>query len=322
MTQHLDPYISRNPGDPINAEDWNQIQVMTRQEIEDKSQAAVDALERVNQAGDADKFGGKSPDEYAQYLIDRVLSELPARSGYQMIFKDLKIKEEVVLEHGLHAFPLVDVYQLDYFKVVASEDAHVFETWTTFYLYHSSESRIRFRPEEHPDIPARSVAIDPEDGHPYRIPFQEMLDLYNVKVHSDQSLGDVENEFWQAFFSPPNDVFSDDQYFHSVWFDRCCREERRVGAMKRDWDDIWFQARPRKTVNYPATAFTGEGGLTDGIPPAPTNLEVVHFDFNTLGVKLLHNPVLPSEQTSASDEEGAATPVTNDHLKVMLLLKV
>ncbi len=192
------------------------------------------------------------------------------------------------------------------FNVVASEDSHIFETLTTFYLYHTSESRIRYRPEDPSNAAAKSVEIDPADGHPYRIPFQHMLELYGVEYGDNSSLSDVETEFWKKFLSAPNDRFDDDQYFHSPWWDRCCREDRTVGGMGRDWNDLWFQVRPRKTINY-AGLGVGDDQITT--LPAPTKVQVVHFDFDTVGLRLLGNPVVPDGHP-------------NDHLKVLVLMKV
>ncbi|MCP4285500.1 MAG: hypothetical protein GY792_13755, partial [Gammaproteobacteria bacterium] len=317
----------RKAGDPWTVEDFHELQTMVKGDIRGSIRSAIDEIEQVAKARDADKFGGKNPEEYAKAIVDRVLAELPKRTGYQMLFKDLKVSEESVVNHQLGAFPLVDLYQLDYFRVIASEDDHIYETFTTFYLYHSSESKIRFRPEETPTAPSVSLPIDPEDGHVYRIPFYRMLELYDVKYDDDMSLGDLENEFWQAFLSDPNDDFDDDQYCHSPWFDRCCREMRTVQYLKRrgNWDDMWFQVHPQKTVNYP----------NDDPTWRPNQIGVAHFDLNTLGLMLLKTPDLPASQTDPVplDElyggqdagEGEFPPpqaVRNDHLKVMALLKV
>ncbi len=320
------PYIQRKPGDPITAEDWNEVQVDIKGDIHGQITTAIGALQSVPQSGDAGKFGGKTPDEYAQEIVDRVLHELPKRTGYLAIFKDLKVDQESVVTHKLGACPLTDVYQLDYFRVICSEDDHVYESFVTFFLYHASESKIRFRPEETPNLQSISVPIDPVDGHAYRIPFQTMLKLYQVDYTDSSSLDDVENDFWQAFLNDPNDKFSDDQYCHSPWFDRCCREERTVGYIKgrKEWDDIYFQMRPRKTINYsPTIAFgTNEG---PAVWPAPTKIQVVHFDFDTLGLTLVENPILSTDLTSPTSL-GTGFPAPNaiaaDHLKVMVLLKV
>ena len=323
MSDQTLPYIQRKAGDPWTVEDFHELQTIVKEDIHGSIETAIQQLDHVDKAGDAEKFGGKSPDEYAKAIVDRVLAVLPKRTGHMMLFKDLKLQEESIVEHQLGAFPLVDVYQLNYFRVIASEDDHVYETFTTFYLYHSSESKIRFRPEEVPNAPSVSAEIDSPDGHVYRIPFQRMLELYNVKHDDDSSLNDVETDFWKAFLSDPNDEFDDDQYCHSPWIDRCCREMRTLQYLKqrKEWDDMWFQVRPRKTVNYHA-----EGDENPPEPPwYPNNIGVVHFDLNTLGLKLLKPTELPTPQINPqplSPTYPVPEAVATDHQKVMVLLKV
>jgi hypothetical protein len=319
------------PGDLVSAELWNNTIDGIEADIQEQISTAIENLESVPNSGDAAKFGGKTPAEYAEEIVQRVLHELPKRTGYMVLFKELKLNEESIVEHKLGACPLTDIYQLDYFHVVASEDDHIFEAFTTFYLYHAGESKIRFRPEESPTAPAIAVEIDPSDGYAYRIPFETMLNLYNVDYTDDSSLGDVENDFWQAFYSAPNDEFDDDQYYHSPWFDRCCREGRTVKYLRgrREWDDIYFQVRPRKTVNYPTDPVTQTGGITIAPSPtrSPSNIEVVHFNLNTLGLKLLANAELPPAQTNPTASSTVAgwpvmEGVSPAHIKVMALLKV
>jgi hypothetical protein len=327
MSDQTLPYIQRKAGDPWTVEDFHEMQTMVKEDIQGSIHTAIEQIERVDKSGDAEKFGGKTPEEYAKELVDRVLAVLPRRTGYMMLFKDLKIGEDSIIEHNLATFPQVDVYQLNYFRVIASEDEHVYETFTTFYLYHSSESKIRFRPEELPNAPSVSVEIDPPDGPAYRIPFYRMLELYDVKYNDDSSLNDLETDFWQAFLSAPNDEFDDDQYCHSPWFDRCCREMRTVGYLKKrkEWDELWFQVRPRKTINYRAE--TNTDGQTN-LPWLPNNIGVAHFNLNSLKLNLLRPTELPEEQTNPQPlVPGTAnypvpTAIENDHQKVLVLLKV
>ncbi|MEJ2559961.1 MAG: hypothetical protein P8186_27830, partial [Anaerolineae bacterium] len=300
MENSFEPFTTYEPGGPITAEDRNRDQVKIKEYIAAQTQAAVDGIERVPNADNADKLEEKTLAEITEEIVQRALSEIPKQTGYLRLFLKLEVGEEKVVEHGLKACPLVDLYQLDYFKVGASEDGYQFETWVNFYLYHSSERRLRFKDESEDPATLKTVDIEPADGHPYRIPFKDMLDYYGVEYTEDSSLGDVETEFWKAFFADPNDDFDDDQQAHSPWFDRCCRENLSVQTIrrKRDWDDIWFQMRPRRTVNYPY----GPDGVPNGPDtttdpdnpepmPAPTQIEVAHFDFNTLGLRLLRNPV-------------------------------
>ena len=157
----------------------------------------------------------------------------------------------------------------------------------------------------------------------------KMLERYEVNYTDCSSLGDLETEFWKAFFADPNDNNFVGQYCHSPWYERCCREERTVESLKKkgDWDDLWFQMRPRKTINYPYPGFVVDGGI-DPIPPlpAPTQIQVVHFDFNTIGIKLLRSPHYDlCGQRCPIVGEGDGEEDNNpckDELKVMLLLKV
>jgi len=328
MSDQTLPYIQRKAGDPWTVEDFHEMQTLVKEDIHGSIQTAIDQIEQVDKASDAGKFGGKTPEEYAKEIVERVLAELPKRTGYMMLFKDLKVSEESVVEHKLGAFPLVDLYQLDYFRVIASKDDHVYETFTTFYLYHDSESKIRFKPEGVVGAPA-ALEIDPPDGPAYRIPFYRMLELYNVKYDDHSSLSDLETEFWQAFLSAPNDSFDPDQFCDSPWFDRCCRDMRSVGQIKqrREWDDIYFQVRPRRTINYVHTPPVLGGAIPDN-SWAPNNIQVVHFDLNTLGLSLLKKPDLPDSWTNPTsfnaNNESFPPPdaVKDDHLKVMALLKV
>ena len=277
MANETTPYISHNPGDLVTAEDWNEVQRQIKEDIAKQIKGAIQHISTVPNADNAAKLENKTADELSREIVQRALQELPTRTGYRKLFKRLKVNEEKVIKHGLEACPLVDVYQLEAFEVVCSEDGEKHKEPVNFYLYHSSEKKIRFTPSgtTTPD----SVEIEPTDGTAYRIPFKDLLALYKVEYTETTSLGDLETEFWKALFTAPNDQFDDDQYCHSPWFDRCCGEQRTVEDLKRrgDWDDLWFKMTPRKTINYSGTAPT----------LAPTNIQVVHFDFDTLGIKLL-----------------------------------
>jgi hypothetical protein len=313
MAEQVTPYIPAKPGDLISAQDWNGVQEQVKEDIAKRIGTAVAAIKTVDRSHDAEKLGGQTPDDLAKYILDYVTRQLPKRTGYLAVFKELKAGVESVVTHKLGAFPLDDVYQLDYFDVVASEDGHITTESATFFLHHASERTIRFRGEgDSPSSTVTPVPIDPPDGHPYHIPFKHMLELYGVETPDDAPLGDIETEFWQAFNSAPNDQFGDDQIFHSPWFDRCCREERTWHALARDIDEMFVQCRPRKTINYtaPATAVAKGGdaklpSLVPGaVPAAPTMVQVTQFDFDSVGLRFLRPPN-PSE-----------------HLKVLVLLKV
>lgn len=338
----FDPYIERNPGDLISSGDWNQMQRLIQEDIDKKTKQAVDAIQGVPRAGDADKLEGSSKSEVIDEIVKKAVQEIRAKSGYQQIFKVLRVGKEEIVQHDLHLCPLVDVYQLDYFPVICCEDKQTRPMWTTFYLFHSSEKKLRWAPEERKLSETTVCEIQPE-GRPFRILFKDLLDLYKVEYTEDSSLGDLETEFWKAFFKAPNDCFDDDQYCHSPWFDRCCREEKCVRDLKRqrDWDDLWFQMRPRKTINYPGAFFDEDEvvltlpalqtGADPRITPAPTQIQVVQYDFDTIGLTLLAPPVCPDEWFDSEAPPGSirdqfpdrfSDAKVADEIKLMVLLKV
>lgn len=342
MTDSNAPYIQRKAGDPWTVEDFHEVQNLIQKDIQGSITKAIDDLRQVDKAGDAEKFGGKSPDDYAQAIVDRVLAQLPKRTGYRMVFRNLALWQTSIIEHGLGAFPLVDLYYLDYFRVVASEDGEIFEAFATFYLYHDNEGTVHAKPEGAPR--AFSVPIDPRPpAEPYRIPFETMLKLYNVQYDDDTPLGDVEADFWNAFFNAPNERFPDDQHFHSPWFDRCCRENRSVRHLRRDWENLYFQVRPNRVPNewfihveLAAKGVTAEtkalstagaigAGVTESLTSVTAGLGIAHFSFDTLGVGLawiLFPDDLTSPISLGGDESPPPDPVAKDRFPVMLLLKV
>jgi hypothetical protein len=203
--------------------------------------------------------------------------------GYRMLFKRLVLNEEKKIEHQLGRFPLVDIYQLDYFPVVACEDKEcTFPLWTTFYLHETDEKKIRYSGTRG----TGSIDVQPRKSPYFGILLQEMLELYGIKYDEEQSLSDLESKFWSTFCSEPNDEFYDDQHCHSPWFDKCCREQWSIAKVieKGHADDLWLQMRPRKTINFAGS----EGELV--LPAAPAALQVTHYGFNTLGIKLLAKP--------------------------------
>jgi hypothetical protein len=322
-TTQAAPYIQHEPGDLITAEDWNDLQRKIHDDIRDTSQEAADGVVHVAKADDADHLEGKDVDALTDEVTRRVLDEVRGRTGYQQLFKVLKEGEVSVIEHQLGTPPLVDVYKLEYFPVVCREDDETRRAFASFYLHHTSERRVRVRPETGPAV---SVDIQPKDfpdgearDFPeWGIPFADMLTRYDVPYTETTSVGDLETEFWKAFFRDPNDQFGDDQYCHSPWFERCCKEQQSVRELKEkgDWNDIMFHTRPWKSTNY-----AGER-KDDRVPvhmaPAPMNVGVAHLDLNRTAVWLLGEAVHAGPYREQLDD---FYPEFNNELKVMVLLK-
>jgi hypothetical protein len=327
MSTAPDPYTSVHPGELISAQLFNGVQSAIRQDISEQTKKAVASIKTVENAGDAAKLGGKTPKELEEEIIQRALAEIPKRTGYQMVFKRLTKDREKVVEHKLKACPLVDIYQLDYFPVICATGEHredQRDAYVNFYLYHSRENKFTSV-----STPSKGTfEIEPTDGrHPFRIPFVTMLDLYHVPYTDYSSLEDLETEFWKALFSAPNDEFDEDQYCHSPWFEKCCGEQRTVGTLKSrgNWNDIMFQMRPREYVHQPKTPLDDFPTLT-AVPSAQADIQVAHFDFDSIGLRLLADPIYPTATGTPPDPALNIAPNLSDaakkELKVMALLKV
>lgn len=313
-----DPYVEFMPGQLIAAEVMNDMQRQIRADIDDQIHDAVDAIEVVPRAEDAEKLEGQSLQELTQAIIDQAISQMAKHSGYMRLFKILQLGADNVVEHNLKNPPLVDLYQLDYFQVVASEDDDRYVTWVNFYLYHTSEKRIRHEDENG----ITRVDIERSGEEAFRIPFADLLQWYQVAYNDDSSLGDLETEFWDKLFAPPNDRFHDDQYTKSPWWDRCCREERTVRSLKQrgDWDELWLKVVPRKTVNFITQRFLNpDSDIGDEPQPRPTNVGVWHYSLNRLGLRLLREPIYTTEVEAALRAEGREEALRE--LKVMALLR-
>ncbi len=324
MPTETEPYIPRNPGDLITAEDWNDVQEKIKEDIAKQVKEAVDAKTSVANADNAAKLENKSATELEDETVEKALAVLPTRTGYKMIFKRLTKDDEKVIKHELKACPLVDVYQLDYFEVICAtgeDKADQSDVFVNFYLYNSREQKLKWTDTSVTPSVTKTIEIESADPkhHPFKISFGAMLDLFGVKYTDTQSLDDLETDFWKAFFSGLNDEFDEDQYCHSPWFEKCCGEKRSVKTLKDSgaWDDIWFQMRPRKVVHFPKTPIDDFATVT-ALSSAQADVQVVHFDFDTIGVQLLGDPVYPVNQ----DGNPLFDITSPKELKVMLLLKV
>ncbi|MEM6794940.1 MAG: hypothetical protein AAF725_13255 [Acidobacteriota bacterium] len=311
------PYLEQKPGDLITAEKWNELQRLIRGDIAESIEEAVRAITEVDQAGDSMKLEGMSLAEITAKIVDRAVAECHGRDSSMKLFLHLRQGETRTIEHGLGACPWVDLYQLDPFPVVCCEDKDTFPAWTFFYAFHGDEKTLRVEVAPGQRVP---VEIQPRQGPAWRVPVAAMLEHLGVEISDDQALSDVLNELWKALFRDPNDSFEDDHYCHSPWFEKCCREEMRVADVKRKkhWDDLFIQWRPRKTVNL-------AGGLdaTDDVAlatPAPTQIQVSHFDFDTLGLELLRPPIRTG--VPSAPEGFPSLEIDGDELQVMALLKI
>jgi hypothetical protein len=237
-TTELSPFIAREPGDLITADDWNGMQRKIKDEIRAQTQAAKEELkhEGVDRADNADHFATMSEQDLTDKLDERYASKVHDHEGpsaYRRYIKEFTSDpglDSVLLEHGLGRFPLVDVYEL---LPVAPSDKSLGKCKLLFFYGHADEDRLGLRERVGRD----RVTIG--------IPFEEVLRELGVEYSEDHQIEDVLNEMWDAFLRDPNDEIS---HCTTPWVDECCGERRTIKELKEagDWDDLRLALRPRK----------------------------------------------------------------------------
>ena len=305
MSDEQKTYVEFKAGGIVSADEMNEMQSLICADIKAQVAAAIAALTEVPNAGDSEKLAGETPQELLDRFLEKAMQEFPSHSGYRMAFNRLVHDEPRKIEHNLKTCPLVDVYELKPFPVVCAHDDDKHVEQVRIFLYHSSEKKIR-HPEPTPGGPT-SITIEETDGEVFSIPLFEFLSLLDVPYDDNSSLQDLEAEFWDKLFEAPSDSFDPDEYCHSPWFERCCREERTVGSLKEkgDADELFVKMKKQKTINPALT--TADGNLaTDR---CPRDLTVSHLNFDTVSLRFV-DPTAGGDRTD--------TPV----LYVVTLLKV
>lgn len=300
MVSETTPYISRNPGDLVTAEDWNEVQVKIKEDIEDKIEAAKEEIKEtgVDQAGNADKFDNKTPKNWTDELDQRYAPKVHDHEGlaaYRRYFKRLRANDTVVLEHKLGRFPLAEVYELLPIAPTVATGTPITEK---FYLYYHHEER------------DRDVLFTEDRGvvrWPWGTPLKQLLDEYQVKWEDDDSLGDVINDFLEAFFKPP--AVDHIEHKTSKWIDEY--RKSLIGELKTrdEWPDICWVVRPSKLiVGSPLSAISGTGADKTSVGTVTPLVNVAHLSYDTLAV------------TAAADlgTDAASNPVTTIDLMILL----
>lgn len=279
-------YIKRNPGDLITSEDWNELQVEIKEDIEAKINSAKEQIKKtgVERADNADKFDNKTPKNWTDELDERYAPKVHDHEGktvyrrYHRRFTDETPK--AFLNHGLGRFPLVDVYELLEVsgKVTSSGDVKSSDDHPPkFFLYYHREEADKF------DL---NVTVYRTEV-PLGIPIQAVLDEYGIVWEEDDTLEDVRNDLWGfgkppgLFTAPNNDEIS---YASSPWIKDKERLKIRKLDKNNEWPDIRLAFRPQKTelcCGAGTTDVTAEKRPSMALP-----LHVTHINYDTLHLEV------------------------------------
>lgn len=312
------PYIPRNPGDPITAEDWNALQVEVKKHISASVEAAKEEIRKtgVDQAGNSDKFATRSDTEWEQRLDERyagVSHEHEGPSVYRRYIKRFTKEEgmkQVFLEHDIGRFPLVDLYEL---LTVTNVEPH--ETCKVLF-YYGHEDRDKY---------SLDVSYG-RDEHQLGLRFEAFLQELGIRYDGDDAISDVVQDMWTAFAKEPNDEI---EHCQTDWIDGCCRENKTVDELKRadQWEDLYVAIKPLKcelTCGIPAssprgtprrTPATKEGGAREMEAAAPPEAREVS---DTGRVPAAQRIVVTQVNY---DTLHLAMPIVDDVVDLMVLLR-
>lgn len=276
-------YIKHNPGDLITSENWNEMQIKIKKDIEDKIKSAKEQIKEtgVDKAGSADKFDNKTPKDWTDELDQRYAPDVHDHEGqtvYRRYYKRFtKDTPTAFLHHKLGRFPLVDIYELLPVsnKVTTNADIESSDgNPTKFFLYYHHEEADEYE---------MNVKVYREKV-PLGIPLETVLTECGVEWEDDDTLQDVRNDLWEKLFNLPNDEIS---HAFSPWIKN--NERLKISELKEndEWPDIRLAFRPQKleVISRPNNFVRGEAVPTEDdrqVAPAPILIPVTHINYDTL----------------------------------------
>ena len=268
------PYITRNPGDPVTAGDWNDLQVQVKDDMAAQIAAAkADVVATgVRHADDADQFAHRSDTQWLSELDKRYapighVHEGP--SAYRRYLKHFSSDpglNEVLLEHHLGAFPLIDIYELAPI-VGAQGNPGPFSLF--FYYGHVDEEKYGL-----------SVRVGRERAR-LGLHLDRLLAELGLEYTDDSSIGDVVNDMWDALRKDPNDELA---HGTSPWIDESCGEARTVAELKRtqQWDDLYLGIKPVKVTLLPGSGTPPQAGQFT-VTAVQANYDTVYLKVDGFG---------------------------------------
>jgi len=263
------------------------MQIDVGKDIHDQVEAAKTEIREtgVDQAGNAGKFDDRTPTEWTADLDQRYAAEIHDHEGQSVYRRYMKHfnsdVDEVLLEHDLGRFPLVDAYELLPVVDKVVDDLDLTNCKILFFHGHIEADKLGLRRSVYRDRALRGIA------------FERILSELGVEYTDDSSIADVVNDWWNAFLADPND--DDIEHCQSPWVDECCEKNRTVGEQRKsgDWDDLYISIWPRKCAVGAALELDAETDGPAGLIQPACRVLVEQINYDTLYAKVNwfdHNP--------------------------------
>jgi hypothetical protein len=301
MANETTPYISRNPGDLITAEDWNDVQVKIQEDMQNQIEVAKEQITEtgVKRADNADKFDNKTPKAWTDELDERYAPKVHDHEGQTVYLRYhkrfAKDTPSAFLHHKLGRFPLVDIYGLwpvsD--EVTTSDEVESSDgSPVKFFLYYHHEEADKF---------GLNVKVYRERV-PLGLPIATVLDEYGVAWEEDDTLQDVRNDLWHKLFAQPNDEIS---HASSPWIEDKIIERLTIQELIKndEWPDIRLAFRPLRTV-WTRLPLVRREAVPVGVAAVPEeevtpwagfNTAVTHVNYDTLLIEPYYPDAIPED---------------------------
>lgn len=302
MAEEKTPYINFEAGGLIDAAEFNQLQVDIQDDIATQIEEAKTEIQggKVKESENAEHFADHSSDEWLAKLDERFAAKHHDHHGYtvyrRFIKKFTRDTNEVLLNHEMGRYPIVDTYEL--LPVTNHPD---YEGCKILVYYgHTDADRLNLRVRVYRDEVMMGYALE------------TLLYELGVEYKDTSSIGDVLNDMWAAFRRDPNDEI---KHCETDWIEECCGKKRSVGELKEagEWGDLYVALKPRKCGKGTDILMrVEEDGNVDVNTDALCQVEIGQVNYNALYVRVDEDVF-----TQGSD----AVPAVED-LCLMFLLRI
>jgi len=224
--ENTQPYVKSKPGDLWTAEIWNDTQVKIKKDIETKVKELKVEIDKngVNFAKNADKFAGKTPEEFKNDIDQKYSSKTHdhATKFARYFLRFSKEKAYAFVAHDFNGFPQIDVLTLkdvtkrikEISDLVSSDGKKI-----KFLLYKKDEA------ENYMETSLRKGLMG--------IPLIDLLEEYRINYVDSDTLGDLRERLWEKLFAKGNDNIS---HASSPSVENDCAKNETIKTLKTRGD--------------------------------------------------------------------------------------
>jgi hypothetical protein len=289
MTFEFHPFDIFKAGELIVAERFNNVQVEIKKHVSvEVSNVKKDLDDYKATPIDANKFGGKTPEEWTKLNDERYVQRSELKGGwgdYRRYFKQLNRPttdpDPALIEHNLRRYPTVTLFELMQL-ITSDEDAKKLLSDDT-----SKDARFVVYYAGRRDPIAEKFMTRSADATFWGDNIELILEQFGLTPTPTQMFDDVLNDLWGKMFDPglDQDNFRRDAYGHSRYIQtELLGRGRTVQELKAGgvWDDLRVAMRPQMiptSIDFSTSPAGAQGNRTTN------RVDVFHLSQNVVDIK-------------------------------------